>query len=96
MDTSSDRYLWTARRASTERRYAQAIEHFEVEWGGLLPASSESVGRYLTHYGDQLTTSTLRVHVAALARWHQQLGFSDPTKTSRVRDTLKGIHAVHP
>lgn len=96
MDTSPDRYLRAARRASTERRYAQAIEHFEAEWGGLLPASSESVVRYLTHYADQLTTRTLRVNLAALARWHQQLGFADPTKSLRVRDTLKGIQALHP
>ncbi len=96
LDTSPNRYLQAARRASTERRYAQAIAHFETEWGGLLPASSESVVRYLTHYGDHLTTRTLRVHLAALARWHQQLGFSDPTKTARVRDTLKGIQALHP
>ncbi|MBP2840574.1 site-specific integrase [Pseudomonas sp. PNP] len=96
MDTSPDRYLQAARRASTERRYAQAIAHFETEWGGLLPASSESVVRYLTHYGDQLTTRTLRVNLAALARWHLQLGFNDPTKSYRVRDTLKGIQALHP
>lgn len=96
MNTSPDRYLRAARRASTERRYAQAIAHFETEWGGLLPASSESVVRYLTHYGDQLTSRTLRVNLAALARWHQQLGFTDPTKSSRVRDTLKGIQALHP
>ncbi|HDS0927403.1 TPA: site-specific integrase [Pseudomonas putida] len=96
MDTSPERYLRAARRASTERRYAQAIEHFETEWGGLLPASSESVVRYLTHYGDQLTTRTLRVNLAALARWHQQSGFADPTKAPRVRDTLKGIQALHP
>lgn len=96
MDTSPDRYLRAARRSSTERRYAQAIEHFEAEWGGLLPASSESVVRYLTHYGGQLTSSTLRVHLAALARWHQQLGFADPTKSPRVRDTLRGIQALHP
>ncbi|WJD61551.1 site-specific integrase [Pseudomonas kurunegalensis] len=96
MDTSPERYLRAARRASTERRYAQAIEHFEAEWGGLLPASSESIVRYLTHYGDQLSSSTLRVHLAALARWHQQLGFSDPTKSTRVRDTLRGIRALHP
>ncbi|UQB79365.1 site-specific integrase [Pseudomonas shirazica] len=96
MDTSPERYLQAARRASTERRYAQAIAHFETEWGGLLPASSESVVRYLTHYGDQLTTRTLRVNLAALARWHLQLGFTDPTKSYRVRDTLKGIQALHP
>ncbi|AZC51732.1 Cointegrate resolution protein S [Pseudomonas chlororaphis subsp. piscium] len=96
MDTSPERYIRAARRASTERRYAQAIEHFEVGWGGLLPASSESVVRYLTHYGDQLTSRTLRVHLAALARWHLQLGFADPTKSPRVRDTLRGIRALHP
>lgn len=96
VDISPDRYLQAARRASTERRYAQALAHFETEWGGLLPTSSESVVRYLTHYGEQLTTRTLRVHLAALARWHQQLGFTDPTKSYRVRDTLKGIQALHP
>lgn len=96
MDISPERYLRAARRASTERRYAQAIEHFEAEWGGLLPASSESVVRYLTHYANQFTTRTLRVHLAALARWHQQSGFADPTKAPRVRDTLKGIQALHP
>lgn len=96
MDTSPERYLRAARRASTERRYAQAIEHFEAKWGGLLPASSESVVHYLAHYGDQLTSSTLRVHLAALARWHLQLGFADPTKSARVRDTLRGIQALHP
>lgn len=96
VDTSPDRYLQAARRASTERRYAQAIAHFETEWGGLLPASGESVVRYLTHYGDQLTSRTLRVYLAALARWHQQLGFTDPTKSYRVRDTLKGFQALHP
>ncbi|MGK9059910.1 site-specific integrase [Pseudomonas asiatica] len=96
MDTSSERYIRAARRASTDRRYAKAIEHFEAEWGGLLPSSSETVVRYLTHYGDQLTTSTLRVHLAALARWHQQQGFVDPTKSPRVRDTLRGIQALNP
>lgn len=96
MDTASERYLRAARRASTERRYAQAIEHFEAQWGGLLPASSESVVRYLTHYGGQLTCATLRVHLAALARWHLQLGFADPTKSARVHDTLRGIQALHP
>jgi hypothetical protein len=34
--TSPERYLRSARRASTERRYAQVIEHFETEWSGLL------------------------------------------------------------
>jgi integrase len=92
----AERYLRAARRVSTLRRYAQAVEHFEVEWGGMLPASSESVVCYLAAYGARLSSSTLRTHLAALAQWHQQHGFDDPTKASRVRDVLRGIQALHP
>lgn len=94
--SDAERYQQAARRASTARRYAQAIEHFEGEWGGLLPASSASVVRYLATYGARLTASTLRTHLAALAQWHQQRGFVDPTKAAQVRDTLRGIQALHP
>ncbi|MCE0975538.1 site-specific integrase [Pseudomonas putida] len=90
------RYQQAARRSSTTRRYAQAIRHFEEEWGGLLPASSESVTRYLAAYAPTHTSATLRIHLAALAQWHQQRGFADPTKAAKVRDTLRGIQAEHP
>lgn len=94
--SDSERYLQAARRDSTQRRYAQAIEHFEAEWGGVLPASSENIVRYLAAYGAKLSSNTLRTHLAALAQWHQQYGFDDPTKSSRVRDVLRGIQALHP
>lgn len=94
--SDAERYQQAARRVSTARRYAQAIEHFEGEWGGLLPASSTSVVRYLAAYGSSLASSTLRTHLAALAHWHQQRGFADPTKAAKVRDTLRGIQALHP
>lgn len=94
--SDAERYQQAARRASTARRYAQALEHFEAEWGGLLPATSESVVRYLAACAAQLSSRTLRVHLAALAQWHQQQGFVDPTKSARVRDTMRGIQALHP
>ncbi|MNB91268.1 site-specific tyrosine recombinase XerC [compost metagenome] len=96
MSDSAERYLKAARRDSTQRRYAQAVEHFEEEWGGMLPASSESIVRYLAAYGAQLASNTLRTHLAALVQWHQQHGFDDPTKTSRVRDVLRGVQARYP
>lgn len=96
MSDSVERYLQSARRASTGRRYAHAIEHFERDWGGLLPASSESVVRYLADCAAQLSSGTLRVHLAALAQWHRAHGFADPTKAPRVRDVLRGIQAEHP
>jgi integrase len=96
VSTSTDRYLNAARRVSTRRRYQQALEHFEQEWGGLLPASSDSVVRYLADHAELLSASTLRTHLAALAQWHQQQGFVDPTKSPKVRDVLRGIQAEHP
>ncbi|WP_408600647.1 site-specific integrase [Pseudomonas sp. PLMAX] len=96
MTAPVDRYLKAARRASTQRRYLSALEHFEGTWQGLLPASSESVARYLATYAEQLSSSTLHTHLAALAQWHKRHGFVDPTKEPRVRDVLRGIRAEHP
>ncbi|QXH74803.1 tyrosine-type recombinase/integrase [Pseudomonas atacamensis] len=48
------------------------------------------------HKGARLSSNTLRTHLAALAQWHRQHGFDDPTKASRVRDVLRGIQALHP
>ncbi|WP_162874726.1 site-specific integrase [Pseudomonas viridiflava] len=96
MISPTERYLQAARREGTQRRYHQAVEHFESEWGGFLPASSESVVRYLAEHAELLSVGTLRTHLAALAQWHKKHGFVDPTKEARVRDVLRGIQAEHP
>jgi hypothetical protein len=96
MTEKVERYRQAARRESTQRRYSQALEHFEVTWGGFLPATSEAVARYLADYADTLATSTLRANLAALAKWHLNQGFVDPTKAPQVRDVLRGIQALHP
>lgn len=90
-----ERYRQAGRRESTVRRYARVIEHFEGEWCGLLPASQGSVVRYLAEHAEHFSPGTLRTHLAALARWHQEHGFVDPTKAPAVRDVLRGIHALH-
>ncbi|WDH21372.1 site-specific integrase [Pseudomonas chlororaphis] len=90
-----ERYRQAARRESTTRRYAQVIEHFEGEWGGLLPATQASVARYLAEHAERFSPSTLRTHLAALACWHQEHGFLDPTKAPMVREVLRGIRALH-
>ncbi|MFJ2694573.1 hypothetical protein [Pseudomonas sp. NPDC087336] len=89
MTTAAERYLQATRRKSTTRRYLQAVAHFEVGWGGFLPASSDSIVRYLAEYADALSISTLRGHLATLARWHLKHGFLDPTKAPQVRDVLR-------
>ena len=89
-------YLDAATRTNTQRSYASAIRHFEVEWGGHLPATADSTARYLADHADYLSINTLRQRLAALANWHIEHGFADPTRTALVRKVLKGIKALHP
>lgn len=91
-----ERYLQAGTRENTRRSYQSAIEHFEVSWGGFLPATSESVARYLAAYGQTLSLNTLKQRLAALAQWHVSQGFPDPTKAPMVRQVLKGIRTLHP
>jgi len=91
-----DRYLHAATRDNTRRSYRAAIEHFEVTWGGFLPATSESVARYLATYAGALSINTLKLRLSALAQWHNSQGFADPTKAPVVRKVFKGIRALHP
>lgn len=91
-----DRYLNAATRDNTRKSYRAAIEHFEVSWGGFLPATSDSVARYLVAHAGVLAVNTLKLRLSALAQWHVSQGFPDPTKAPVVRKVLKGIRALHP
>lgn len=92
----AQRYLAAGTRENTRKSYRAAIEHFEVTWGGYLPATAEGVVRYLAEYAQTLALSTLRQRLAAIAQWHVSQGFPDPTKAPHVRQMLKGIRVLHP
>ena len=89
-------YARAAMRENTQRSYRSALQHFEAEWGGLLPASPDTVARYLAEHAGSLSNSTLQQRLAALADWHHTQGFADPTKSQIVRKVMKGIRALHP
>ncbi len=91
-----EQYLEAATRANTERAYAGATRHFEVDWGGHLPATADQVARYLAAYAGKLALNTLKHRLAALAQWHHAHGFADPTRAPVVRKVLKGIQTLHP
>lgn len=88
-------YLELAERPNTVRSYAAAVRHFETEWRGLLPASAEMIADYLAAFAATLSVNTLEARLAGLARWHQDYGFPDPTRTQLVRRVLKGIRTAH-
>ncbi|HJV85214.1 MAG TPA: site-specific integrase [Noviherbaspirillum sp.] len=89
-------YLDAATRENTRQSYQGAVRHYEIEWGGFLPATADSVARYLTNYAGSLSINTLRHRLAALAQWHIEQGFPDPTKAPVVRKVFRGIQALHP
>ncbi|KIF60525.1 MULTISPECIES: site-specific integrase [Pseudomonas] len=91
-----DRYLQAATRDNTRRSYRAAIEHFESAWGGFLPATADSIARYLVAHAGVLSVNTLKLRLSALAQWHNSQGFADPTKSPVVRKVFKGIRALHP
>jgi integrase len=91
-----EKYLQAATRDNTRRSYRSAIEHFEDAWGGFLPATADSIARYLTNYADSLAFNSLKQRLAALAQWHIDQGFPDPTKAPLVKKVLKGIRELHP
>ncbi|WP_151639313.1 site-specific integrase [Noviherbaspirillum aerium] len=94
--TKLDQYLEAATRDNTRQSYQSAIRHFEIEWGGFLPATADSVARYLADHAETLSINTLRHRLAAIAQWHIEQGFPDPTKAPIVRKALRGIQALHP
>ncbi len=91
-----DQYVQAATRENTRRSYKSAVNHFEESWGGFLPATSDSIARYLADYAQTHSISTLRLRLAALSKWHQAQGFPDPTKAPLVKSVLKGIGELHP
>jgi len=89
-------YIQAATRDNTRRSYQSAIEHFEVTWGGMLPATANSISRYLANYAETLAINTLKQRLSAIAQWHNDQGFPDPTKAPLVKKVLKGIRELHP
>lgn len=94
--TDVERYISAGERENTRRSYRSAVRHFEVEYGGFLPASPDAVCGYLAQYAGSLSINTLLQRLAALANWHIEHGFPDPTKAPVVRKVLKGIRTLHP
>ena len=94
--TKLDQYVHAATRDNTRRSYQSAIRHFETEWGGFLPATADGVARYLVDHVGLLSINTLRQRLAALAQWHLDQGFPDPTKAPIVRKVFRGIQTLHP
>lgn len=53
-------YPQAPQRDNNLRSYASAVRNFETVWGGLLPATADTVAGYLVAHATALPTNTLR------------------------------------
>jgi integrase len=87
-------YLSAARAKNTLRAYEADLLAFKKA-GGCIPATPGMVAHYIANQAARLAVSTLRRRIAAIAWAHRELGFSDPTKNTKVRGVLRGIERHH-
>ena len=87
-------YIKQATAENTRQAYRQDIRHFE-QWGGLLPASSQTIIRYLLDHAQSLSTRTLQRRLVAIKQFHLYQGFPDPTGHPSVQKTMTGIKKTH-
>lgn len=98
-DAGVRQYLDATLACNSLRAYRADLKHF-MAWGGCIPASPESVARYLACYANRLASSTLSRRLVAIARAHAAQGLASPTDSELVRATLQGVRrargsAVH-
>jgi integrase len=79
---------------STQRAYQTDLDHF-LAWGGSVPASAETVARYLADHAEILTVATLARRTVAIGRAHVIRGFPNPAANDLVRIALRGIRRMY-
>ena len=85
-----------AKAASTQKRYASAMEKF-YDWlkgrkeSDELPISSGLVLVYLSELSKELSKSTLNIVVSAIRHAHQTAEFDSPTDGQGVKELMQGI-----
>lgn len=87
-------YIHAATSNNTRKAYQSDVRHF-INWGGLLPASPESIVNYLHQHATVLNPRTLHRRLTAIKQWHLTQGFADPTSHPYIRKTLTGIKNTH-
>ena len=96
LDDTGHAYDRAARSEATWRAYRADCEHFAgwCESVGLpaLPASPETLARYLVHLAELgRRPATLTRRLAAISVAHQMAGYESPARSPAVRDRLAGI-----
>lgn len=93
-DQLATSYLKASLADSTKRAYGSDLAHY-LAWGGAIPASAESVARYLALHGESLSPYTLARRLVTIGKAHTAQRLANPCDSELVRSVLRGIRRVH-
>jgi integrase len=93
-DPKIRQFIAAAIAPNTRRAYAGDVGHF-VAWGGSIPATPQTIARYLADHAQCLSTATLARRLAAIGRAHTIARERNPAASDLVRITLRGIRRTY-
>ncbi len=82
-------------RANTDTTYRQALRHYELTYGGTLPATPAMIEGYIDFCAreEAHSVNTISTRLAALSVFHRDQGYPNPVRTPTVNKTLKGLRS---
>lgn len=80
--------------ASTRRGYASDLAAF-AQWGGVLPANSATVARYIATLSSTHAVASISRTLSALSKAHRSAGYDDPTTAEVVKATMAGVRRTY-
>jgi len=88
------RYVDAATARCTRKAYHSDIRLFLTS-GGAIPASPDSIARYLAAHATSLCPVTLARRLIAIGKAHASMGLPNPCLTDVVKATMRGIYRIH-
>jgi integrase len=79
---------------NTERAYESDLRHFR-DWGGLLPASPDTICAYIAAHAGALSVATIQRRIATLSKAHEAAGLINPCRAEVTKATLRGLKRKH-
>jgi integrase len=96
-----EEYVSASLAPETRRAYLVALKPYwawcQTAGRTACPADPETVAAYLTYMAKErsLKPSTIKLAKSAISAAHERNGYENPTRTSLVRDVVRGIDKTH-
>ena len=87
-------YLQAATPENSRRAYESDLRQFRA-WGGAIPASEETLLRYLAEHAPHHKLATLTRRLASIAKAHRTERLANPVRSELLRACLRGIRRRH-